>query len=230
MTEAWLDQMVDDSPAARHIAWTGELVFAGAREDDKVGRTVKFDIRVQPEDVGKANPFATFTRRRAGHAGTIFEASFAGIFNNTFELAAEVMLLNWSDGPSGSSVTFVLPPVGTTNPFMWCTRGQSNFMAVLLEKADDETFVDQKKRERVEGRGQKPSNAAAQIIKNPRYWEYMNEVAFCDISTAAAADGAMKKALWIDSKAELDSSPERARMFRQHMDEFVAWQKEKGYL
>lgn len=222
--------MVDDSPAARHIAWTGELMFAGAREDDKVGRTVKFDIRVQPEDVGKANPFATFTRRRAGHAGTIFEASFAGIFNNTFELAAEVMLLNWSDGPSGSSVTFVLPPVGTTNPFMWCTRGQSNFMAVLLEKADDETFVDQKKRERVEGGGQKLSNAAAQIIKNPRYWEYLRDASFAPVTSAISADKEMKAILNIDSKSELDSKPAKVLLFRQHMDEFVAWQQEKGYL
>jgi hypothetical protein len=105
----WLDKMVERSPAAKVVAWAGELRFAGAREDDKVGRTVRFDIIVAPENAGKANPFSTFTRRRAGHAGTRFHLGMSGI-EDAPEWNAEVMLLGWNDGPKGQTVTFLLSP------------------------------------------------------------------------------------------------------------------------
>jgi hypothetical protein len=218
----WLDKMVERSPAARVLAYVGELHFAGAKEDDKIGRTVKFDLRVLPEDAGKANPFGAFTRRRAGHAGSRFVMSMSGI-DNAREFADEVMLLNWSDGPKGQTVTFMISPQHDRHPFMGVTRG-AQFMATLVEINDDEQAVDQVKRERLERAPQKLSNAAAQVVKNPQYWEFLN------VKDAEEADFAMKLSLGIESKRELDSNPEAVKEFRDHMDEFVQWQKFKGYL
>ena len=219
--DKWLDNIVDASPHARHVAWSGELIFAGAKEDDKIGRTVKFELRELPENVGMAHPFATYTRRRAGHAGTRFQASLSGI-NNPMEWMDEVMLLNWNAGPRGQTVTFLISPLDERHPFM-IPRGQQ-FMAVLLEIADDEQIVDQVKRERVERAPQKLSNAAAQVVKNPRYWEWAG------VNSEGTADSVLKQSLGIASKRELDNNPEAVKEFREHMDEFVQWQKMKGYL
>jgi hypothetical protein len=219
----WLEDMVSTSPAARHVAWAGELSFAGARDDDRAGRTVRFNIVVAPEDVGKANPFSGYTRRRAGHAGTRFQASFAAI-DGAFEWMDEVMLLGWSDGPKGSSVTFMLSPTEGRHPFFQFERGTACFMVTLIEISDDETPVDQVKRARVEGGGQKVSNAAAQVIKNPVYWDWMQ------VGGTTDADIELKRHLDIKSKAELDRDPEAVKRFRAHMDEFVSWQKAEGLL
>jgi hypothetical protein len=223
----WLDKMVSASPAARQIAWTGELRFAGAREDDKIGRTAKFDIITAPEDVGKANPFAPFTRRRAGHAGSRFHMGMSGI-EDAPAWNEEVMLLGWSDGPKGQTVTFLLQPQGDQHPFMRVERG-AQYMAVMLEISDDEQIVDQVKRERLEKAPQKLSNAAAQIIKNLHYWEW-HACMGDPVRSAAEADKALKGCLDIESKRELDHDAEAVRRFRAHMSEFEIWQKEKGYL
>lgn len=219
----WLEDMVRVSPAARHVAWVGELSFAGARDDDRAGRTVRFNVVVAPENVGKANPFSSYTRRRAGHAGTRFKASLAAI-GNGFEWMDEVMLLGWSDGPKGSSVTFVIPPTEDRHPFFQFERNTSSFMVTLIEISDDETPVDQVKRDRVESGGQRPSNAAAQVVKNKVYWDWQG------VASASDADAALKGALGIDSKSELDRDPEAVKRFRAHMDEFVSWQKAEGLL
>jgi hypothetical protein len=222
---SWLDSFEDDAPtAATKVAWGGELRFAGAREDDKQGRTVKFDILKHPEEAERINPFASHTRRRAGHGGTRFHMSLAGVgFDH--ESLQEVMLLGWSDGPKGQTVTFLLGSDLPKHPFMHTERN-TTYMGAFVEIDDDDAVVDQVKRERVEKAPQKLSNVAAQMLKNPTYLQYLMANAPEDIN----ADEAMKTCLDIESKRELDSDADAVKRFRVHCDRFVAWQKENGYL
>jgi len=232
MDTDWIDEMTAASPAARFIAWAGELIFEGAHEDDRVGRTVKFRIVRPPEKLGEANPFSTYTRRRKGHAGTRFEAVFS-----TGEKQAEmmeIMLLNWADGPKGSTVTFVLPPYGD-HPFMRNSRGVDAVAVVLLEKDDDEAVVDQVKRDRVENprRKQKLSTVAAQMCKNPVFQEWVSYVETAPSTDEYQARDWLCLACSIDSRADLDTEIDSGgaqRKFRAICDEFVAWQKKRGLL
>lgn len=225
-----------------HIAWSGEFRLAGAREDDRIGRTVKFDIVPTPQTSTQINPFAAHTRRRAGHGGTRFNLSLVEIVDEftapSGEWLQEVMLLGWADGPKGQTVTFLLQPGAfsgqsvSAHPFMYKDRGAA-YMGVAVELGDDDVVVNQEKRERVERGGQKQSNAAAQIIKNPHYWEWcgVGQGPGTDSAGAVrAADEHLKAACGITSKSQLDSEPDAVRLFRVHLNDFVAWQEENGYL
>lgn len=221
----WLDKMVQESPSARYVAWAGELLFAGAKWDDKQGRTVKFLVRQLPESVGTEHPFAQYTRRRAGHAGTIFEAAFAGIAPLSQEFMVELMLLGWADGPAGQTVTFLMHDDAIHTTMLRRVRDQDAWMATLLEKQDDETVVDQPKRERVERKPQKLSTVAAQMVKTELFQEYMSDLLSGPAVDASGADDLLKIRLGIDSKAELDSDPAATERFRQLCASFVEWQK-----
>lgn len=224
-SDKWLDDMTDESPAAKHVAWAGELVFAGAREDDRIGRTAKFDIIRLPEDAGKVNPFAEHTRRRANHAGTRFTLALSMLepVCEATDWLDEVMLLGWNDGPKGQMVTLLLQPTADKHPFMTTDRG-TRYMAVFVELDDADAAVDQHKRERVEKAPQRLSNVAAQMIKTVAYQQ------FSKTGSKEFADEFMKIELGIGSKSELDSDANAVKRFRAHCDEFVLWQKKNGYL
>lgn len=233
----WLDEMVAKSPSARYIAWSGELLFAGAKWDDKQGRVVKFIVRQLPESVGTEHPFAQYTRRRAGHAGTIFEAAFAGVAPLEQEFLIELMLLGWADGPAGQTVTFLMHDDEVHATLMRRVRDQDSWMATLMEKQDDETPVDQPKRSRVERKPQRLSILAAQMIKTELFQNYLMDLfetapgtraANGDEAAVAVTDDLLKIRLEIDSKAELDSDPTAAGRFRQLCSSFVEWQKATG--
>lgn len=226
----WIDDMVNESTAGRYVAWAGEVGFEGAREDDRVGRTVKLRIIRPPEALREANPFSEFTRRRRGHAGTRFEGSFATDDGAVFLL--EVMLLNWSDSPRGSTVTFVLPAGDGPHPFMAASRETSKWALALLERDDDEQVVDQVKRDRVENprKGQKLSTVAAQMCKNPVFLDWIKEVYDDTVKDEHDLRDWLYIELEIESRSEIDTVAEKNRWFRGMCAEFVEWQKAKGLL
>lgn len=214
------------------VAWSGELEFLGATEDDHTGRTVNFRIIRKLDELGEAHPFGTFTRRRRGHAGTRFETVLAPVGGGP-NIALEAMLLNWADGPKGATVKFLLnPEQHEEHPFMGCTRrsreaGGTSFMAVLLELDDDNTIVNQGKRQRYEGAQQKLSNAAAILLKSPRFHEWANEVYLKQ--TEVSTDEWLKSLLNIKSKAELDRNTTAAKSFRNMRALYTEWLHAKGF-
>lgn len=238
---SWLDEIAAASPMRSKIGWQGELEFAGATEDDRAGRTVTFRIVRRPEELGSAHPFATFTRRKGKSAGTIFEASiFSVAAPDKAAYSDQIMLKNWSDGPRGAIVQFVLDEGADTHPFLGYSRASkdsagSRFMAVLLEKADDETIVDQEQQERAErgartGRQQKTSNVAAMLIKEPRFHEYLRETVEAVDWNTALADRWLKARCKIDSKAALDvpAMQPAVAAFERIRKRFEAWREEQG--
>lgn len=240
---SWIDSLVNErsNAAQRYTAWAGEAEFMAAQEVDSTGRTVKLRIIGRPEDQGKANPFAKFTRKRRGKAGSRFEASFAPIAGgDSFML--EVMLLNWQSGPQGDSVVFLLNQEATHHPFMGCTRGSKDapgtrWMVVAIEVDDSQELIEQGKQEQLEhtrrtGREQHLSNAARLFTKNPQFWAFLCEVYVGDCDSTAAADEALKSILGIESKSELDSeAPEgvtKIAAFHRLRIAFVEWSERNG--
>lgn len=234
---SWIDSLV--SPHTKgQIAFTGELEFAAASEDDRTGRTVRFRLVRRPEDMLAAHPFSKYTRRRRGHAGTRFESVLTEV-DGDLQVSCEMMLLNWADGPQGATVVFLLDYALDDHPFMSCTRhtkdaAGTRFMAVLLEVDDDNTIVDQEKRERVESRyKQTLSNAAAVMTKNPRFHTWLREVQEDREWDAALADAWLKETIGIESKTELDredgESVRAIAAFHKLRNAFLDWQVAEGY-
>lgn len=213
------------------IAWQGALAFNGASEDDRTGRTVQFFLLREGEDLLSAHPFARYTRRRRGHAGTRFHAVFSPVGGGE-PIGGEVMLLNWGDGPGGATVKFLLGADDEDHPFMNCTRRSKDgsadtFMGVLLELDDDDEVINQAKRERYEAAQQKLSNVAAMMVKHPHFHAWLNETANfpslpkvegnpCGpggeaLFTAEFANEWLKETLGISSKSELDGKNKAAQ-------------------
>lgn len=248
----WLDDL-KGRPMARNVAWAGELVFAGANESDRGGRTVRFTVVRSAEEKGQAHPFAAHTMRRKGFAGTRFQMALTPFEECRLpEFLSEVILLGWTDGPKGATVTFGLPLddirlkhdgqnsqiiSGLQHPFIGCTRAAkgnapSRWMAVFVELNDEDAPVDQVQRAKVEKPKQKirNSNLAAQFIKNPRFHEYLERRHGAGaILSAADADRWLKVACAIESKAQLDSEPTAAEVFDLLRQDFVDWQIARGY-
>lgn len=255
---SWIDELLDEmdeekaakTKPSMAIAFAGEVEFNKATEADNSGRTVRFRIVIHPEEVERRHPFESFTRKRRGHAGSRFEASFNEIDGNR-EFMLELMLLNWVANPRGEFVDFSLTFEAPTHPFMGCTRGSKDapgtrFMMVAVEINDDQAIVQELRAEQEEhsrrtGRPQHLSNAARIMTKNPRLWEWLHETegtpaqggevnAEWDTYTA---DAWLKEHLGIASKADLDSDgPEAVAAivkFHRLRTRFVEWQCDNGY-
>lgn len=246
---SWVDELLDEmeqEEAAQAkpsiaIAFAGEVEFNKATETDTTGRTVRFRIVKHPEDTRKAHPFESFTRKRRGHAGSRFEASFNEI-DGRREFMLELMLLNWSANPRGEFVDFSLTFEAQTHPFMGCQRGSKDspgtrFMMVAVEVNDDQAIVQEMRAEQEEhsrrtGRPQHLSNAARIMTKNPRFHEWVTELSGEAVKTSGADDW-LKARLGIESKADLDlDGPEAVAAivaFHKLRERFVAWQTAHGY-
>lgn len=195
----------------------GEIQFAGARETDNGGRTATFDLILTQAQQRMANPFSVATRRRGKRAGTRFTASLMPVTGPKppEPWTDEFMLLGWSDGPKGSTVTFLLPDdTDTPHPFMRCRRGTA-FMAGFVELADDEQPVDQERAQQAEDRphGQLLSNQAALLLKAPKFCQWLRKWYLPKGVTDTPDDQILKLMLQIKSKSELDTDPAAASRF-----------------
>lgn len=238
----WIADLTKESPARPIIAFSGEVEYAGATDSDTAGRRVKFRIVQGPEDIGSAHPFAKFTRRRRGHLGTRFEASFAGI-DHKQELMLEAQLCNWQTTPKGAYVELAIDYTLDKHPFMGFTRPSATeagtrWMLVAVEKDDDEVAVNQMRAELSErsaraGRRQTVSNVARYLTKNPRFHQFLEEQNQGERWNTDLADKWLKAALGISSKADLDGEgPEVASAiakFDKIRAFFVEWQTAVGY-
>jgi hypothetical protein len=235
VSKSWLDDLVDSSAVKRHVAWAGELEFKSATESDRAGRTVQFLLRRQQQELASAHPFSAHTRRRRGHAGTMFLMSLEPL-NGGPPLAGGAMLLNWASTPKGETVTFLINYEAERHPFLSCTRAgkdqePTRWMAVFIEEDEQSAPVDQVQRAAVEqALTRKPkqqikdSNLARLFTKNERFWRYMREEHGFHVTDEFEADVALKALLGIDSKADLDREPhEDWTLLREA---FVQWQEE----
>lgn len=239
----WINELTNEvAPSAKIlIAWSGEVEFVKAAEDDSAGRTLKLKLIRPPEG---QHPFAQFTRRRRGQAGTRFNVAFAEI-GGVQELMVELMLLNWAAGPRGEQVTFEVNAPDISHPFLHCRRASKDtpgtrWMITVVEIDDSEQAVQQEKQELVEraeriGNSQKLSNVARLLTKNENFHRFLRDTEDAEVEwNVDIADEWLKARCGIDSKAELDSSgPEAVRpivAFHKTRTRFVSWQEDQGLM
>lgn len=241
---SWLDDLTSRSPMKAKIGWTGELEFNGATEDDRSGRVVKFRVVRRPEEMGQAHPFSRFIRRRGKTTGTIFETAITSVASGAVVYSAPVMLLNWSDGPGGATVTLLVESDEPQHPFLGYSRASkqvagSRFMAVFLEKEDDATLHEQAQtelaaRNAATGNQQKLSNVAALFCKNALFHDFLREQVSDTLAWNEKTSAQwLKDTLRINSRSELDSGAADMQPvianFHRIRKQWLAWQEERGF-
>jgi hypothetical protein len=217
------------------VAFKGELEFVEARWTDRDGHLTKFAIVDWMDEA--SNPFKVFTKRRGGKAGTRFRAVMKPVEEDGSDgYDGEVMLAGWSDSPAGGlTVTFWCEPGEGVHPFETCRRRSksapgTSFVVALVELGDDDQPVDQTRRERFEAaQGHRLSRLAAQLCRREDFWQFLTEVTLAGagiIDHEAEAAALLRASLKIDSRAELDTNPEAAKVFhRQFREPFIEWQE-----
>jgi len=206
------------------VAFAGDVMLEKAIHDNVWGMYVFLKLSQQKAEIKTANPFKKFTKMRKGKVGTRFHAVFSlsssgtgsgdtagteGIFYED-----EVMLKNWSDGSSGWGLhLWVSPDRDGFHPFM----GQDNkevFALAMVELDDDNTAIDQDKRDRVESapktrRQRTLSNYAAQLCRQPMFIRYLGDKYGQQPESEEGAEiwaaAWMRSYLGIESRSKLDS-------------------------
>lgn len=218
------------------VAWKGEVTLKRAQWDSANGHTVQFNLP-DPGGDDKANPFKRFTKMRKNKVGTRFEAV---IFDTAPEPACAyndgAMLKGWTDSNTGQTVSFWLANVeGVEHPLAGYREGDA-FVIALVELSDEDEPIDQDKRERAEQvqekldkprrREQLVSQGCALVCNNPDFWRYLEElVGGPPVTSAESAATIMRELLGIQSRRELDQSPELAAKWDRVRHAFVEWQR-----
>jgi len=202
------------------IAFRGTMRLDKATWDNIWGMYVTFDLEQRPHEKLQANPFKKFTKMRKGKVGTRFEAIIMDADGDSI-YEDELMLKGWNDGTTGWRVTFWLAG-DITHPFIAHEKG-TEFELAAVELDDDNTAIDQVKRERVTTakieRKQGLSNFAALLCRTLEFHDWLLEK--CDINCyEIGGEGAENMArqwmcakLNIKSRAELDSNSAIAGQF-----------------
>lgn len=199
-------------------AYAGGLGMETATWDTDWGMYVRFQIPQAPEDVGRSNPFKKYTKARKDKVGTRFHAVIE--YADKIIYDDEVMLKGWGDGINGWKVTLWILGYAE-HPFLKYEKGDG-FSAVLVELQDDNTPVNQVKKERLtraEARKKYPlAMLAAELCKNPKFY------AFAGVSGEAAAADWIRRELGIESRRQIDEDPKVATKFHDAIRRpFVAY-------
>lgn len=205
------------------IAYKGAVTLEKAQWDNIAGMTVVFALEQRPHELTAANPFKKFTKMRAGKVGTRFDVAMFEVDDVESAIYDDQMMLKgWSDGTNGWKVTFWLQSDKHAHPFLHFEKDTVfGFCAIELE--DDETPVDQVKREKVTTpRKQGLSNYAAMLCRAPEFWMYLrNEIKLESMYSGeyppANAERLAKEwmcdLLNIESRAELDHKEDKIQNF-----------------
>lgn len=204
------------------IAYKGNVTLDKAIWDNIWGMYVTFDLEQRAHELTTANPFKRFTRMKKGKVGTRFSMAVTNedediVYND------EAMLKGWSDGTTGWKVTFWIQGA-EGHPFIPHEKG-TQFALAAVELDDDQTPVDQVKRERVttakKHRKQGLSNYAALLCRTPEFWDWLMKVK--GNIPAEGEDKTVWAKKWmcyrldIESRAELDTNKEAISQFHKQI-------------
>jgi hypothetical protein len=138
-----------------NIAFRGDCELLNASWSLDSGRTIEFRITGQAFD--RLHPFKQFTQRRAGRAGTLFQAAVADVkAGGELVYRGDAMLAAWGDSNTlGQHFKLWLDEEADRHPFAGYSRRKAGvpgdlFFVILVEVSDDGTPVDQERRRRAE--------------------------------------------------------------------------------
>lgn len=221
------------------VAFAGNVTLEKVIWDNVWGQYIFLKLAQQKNEIKIANPFKKFTKMRKGRVGTRFGAVFS-LSNGDIFYNDEVMLKNWSDGSAGWGLhLWVSPDKDGFHPFMeQSSTDKPEFGLAMVELDDDNSVIDQDKRERVEAapkthRQRTLSNYAAQLCRNRDFWEFActqknlyprDYEALADQSFENLLTVWMRNYLGIKSRSELDSDRHVADQFHADIRRpFAKW-------
>ena len=207
------------------IAYAGDVTLEKAVWDNVWGMYIQLRLEQRAHEKTTANPFKRFTKMRKGKVGTRFGAVFTNADESIF-YQDEVMLKNWGDGTTGWTMHLWINPDDTGSHAWINVDNKTVFALAMVELDDDNTVIDQVKRENVE-KGPKTrhemrlSNYAAMLCRLEEFRRYIAEQHNVDFfnSRLEPEDHAaefLREYLGIKSRAELDSDVAVAEQF--HVD------------
>lgn len=207
------------------VIFAGDVSLEKAVWDNVWGMYILLKLSQLPEDKGHPNPFKKFTKRKKGKVGTRFGAVFTLSDGSTF-YQDEVMLKNWADGSTGWTLhLWVNSNDAGVHPFM-DAENKSVFALAMVELDDDNTVIDQVKRDRVESAPKKMarkrtlSNYAAMLCREPMFMRYLGDAYGLGSEPAFANEVAtnwMREFLKIKSRSELDTDTLAAARFHKQI-------------
>lgn len=213
------------------VVFAGEVTLEKAIWDNVWGQYIFLKLSQKSGDKQSPNPFKKFTKRRKGKVGTRFGAVFTSSDGSIF-YQDEVMLKNWADGSSGWTLhLWINSDDGGLHPFM-NVDNKSVFALAMVELDDDNSVIDQDKRERVESapktaRKRTLSNYAATLCREPMFMRYLGDTYGLCCEPAFANEVAtnwMRKFLKIESRAELDTDAFAVARFHSEIRRpYKAW-------
>jgi len=217
------------------VAFAGDVTLEKAVWDNLWGQYIFLKLSQQKDEIKTANPFKKFTKMRKGKVGTRFHAVFSLSSGDIF-YEDEVMLKNWGDGSSGWTLQlWVSPDKDGFHPFMDAEALDRDdkvvFALAMVELDDDNTAIDQDKRDRVERapktrRQRTLSNYAAQLCREPLFIRYIGDKYGQQPEGKAEIWAAawMRSYLGIESRAQLDSDRYVADQFHADIRRpFAKW-------
>lgn len=204
------------------IAYAGDVTLEKAVWDNVWGMYIQLKLEQRAHEKTTANPFKRFTKMRKGRVGTRFGAVFTCADESIF-YQDEVMLKSWGDGTTGWTMHLWINP-DANGSHAWIDEDNKTVYALaMVELDDDNTVIDQVKRENVE-KGPKTrhemrlSNYAAMLCRLEEFRRYLAEQHNVDFfnSRLEPEDHAaewMREYLGITSRSELDSDAAVADQF-----------------
>jgi len=224
------------------IAYQGGFELLDAKWDLNNGRTVKFRLMEEPDKPILMHPFATFIRRRGGRVGTRFQMVMTVIGKDEPMFNGELMLMSGGQ-PLGQGfwVSFWIDDEADHHPFAGY-RGRKGdtpgdmYSAAFVELDDDDSAIDQDKRALVEDAharaSQKLSQYCYMLCNNEMFILYLEEREPVNeeaqtIKWWAKENRVARWVRWrcnIESRAELDTNKEAARIFHEQIREpYADW-------
>ncbi len=205
------------------IAYADTVTLEKATWDTPFGMYALFSLSQPLVARETANPFKRFTKRRKGRTGTRFSAVFTSSIG-TIVYNDEVMLKGWADGTSGWKLALYLNcDDDGMHPFMSCDKG-AEFGLAMVELDDDNTVIDQVKRDKAEKgpRKQNLSNYAAMLCRTPKFWTWL--ISKGTFAVPEKVDESIVKhwmcgVLEMDSRSELDTDEYLAKAFHERIRE-----------
>lgn len=140
----------------------------------------------------------------------------------------EAMLLRWSEGPAGRTVTFLLPDEpGTSHAFKGLPSGRVNGQRVALSVAligDDETQTDHKPRRNWSELT--PAEQAGIRCGEPAFRKFLvAKSLMADDDTDTPAD-AVRRFCEVKSRSDLKPGTDHARWWHKLNSQFQVWMQD----
>ena len=146
---------------------------------------------------------------------------------DTDKTVLEVMLLRWGEGPTGRTVTFLLPEDGGPHPFKFLKSGPNHGQRMYLSVAliyDDESTRALKKDHTL-------SQECAMCCDDDIFWQFLGEK-YQHIDLPPQREDDTKKMVYeicgVDSRKLFDTDKHAGQRWRELKKAFDAWMAGAG--